>query len=154
MNKTAFAYSLEFNVAWPQSASGRGVKSEHGVDFYGDPIEDDLRPEPEEDIEGLTRIEKLAQASVWRRIVDENVGHTGREVLRLLYCDNEARREQACRRVGCHISAKTGASQAIAINECRHEATLDCIDHHNHEAREMLLDIIRSATRKADRVLS
>ena len=154
MNRVAFAYALEFDVAWPQSAAGRDVKSEHGVDLYGEPIEDDIRPETDESIEGLTAIERIAQASVWRRIVDESVNHTAREVLRMLYCDNAGRKEKACRIVGCYISAKTGAGQSISINECRHEAALMCINHHDHASRELLLDLIRSATRKADRVLS
>ena len=153
MNRVAFAYALEFDVAWPQSAAGRDVKSDHATDMFDVPIEEDSRPEPDESIEGLTRIEKIAQASVWRRVIDESLTHTGREVMRMLYCDNAGRKEIACSYVGRHIAAKTGASQGIAINECRHEAALDCIDHHNHAAREMLLDLIRSATRKADRVL-
>ena len=153
MNRVAFAYWCEFAVAYPPSASGKGVKSEHGVDFYGDPIEEDVYVEPDEAIDGEPMIDRISQGGLWRDRIDKAVGYIDREVLRMLYCDNAGRKEKACRIVGCYISAKTGAGQSIAINECRHEAALMCINPHDHASRELLLDLIRSATRKADRVL-
>ena len=151
MNRVAWCYMLEGTIAWPQSAAGRDVKSDHTTTMYGDVIEDAPLAEPDETLAGLNRLEKIAQASVWRKRIDDALDLTSCEVLRMLFSDNARRREDACLFVASQISAATGVTIWIALDECLAESGSIKVANHNHAAREQLLDLIRVTIKKANR---
>lgn len=153
MNKTAWCISMESAASYPQSACGKNVKSEHPEDLYGSKVEDYPIEPPDDDIDGLAMLDLYAQAGVWRRRIDTSLSKPLSESLRLIYSDSRDRREEAALAVANHIEAKTGVSVFVAFDECCHEAGMLNLDAHNNQARELLLDVIRDALKKADRVI-
>jgi len=149
MNRVIVAISMEDGASWPASADGRLVKSEHSEDMYGTAVED-VDNDHDDVMEGLSGVERYSQAAVWRRNIDARVGSVGAEVLRLIYADSAKRREDAAKAVAVQIDYRTASGLDVARDECLYEAGLKSMDIHNHSAREMLLDMIRSALKGAN----
>lgn len=153
MNRVAWCIAMEDEAAWPQSADGRTVKSEHSVDMYGDAVEDSSYSDPDEALEGMTRLDALAQASVWRKAIMDNVGQLGINILRMAYSQSGGRKETACMVVARYIADRTGCDIYTAFDECLHDAGILKVTGHNADARDALNKATVKANKKAGKAI-
>ena len=150
MNRDAWSIAMEGVTAWPSSASGKDVKSDHEQDMYGSCIEEIQDSHDDDDtLDGLNRTEKCGQASIWRKKIYSAVGASGKHVLRMIYADSDEQRYIASKWVAMSMASDPKISYAGALEECLHEARLKTLEDHSHDPKEELLDRIRDATKKA-----
>ena len=152
MNRVAWAYAMEGESAWPQSADGRHVKSGHGEDMYGVAVED-FTSDHDDALDDISRLDACAQASAWRKKIDTAMKRYQQHALRMMYARDELTIETACYVVAERLQAVTGVDIYTCFDECLHEASVLPVEHHNAKARDELLDILMFAVSKAHRVV-
>jgi len=147
--RVAFCISMDGVAAYPSSATGRDVQSEHEQDMYGSAVEEAI-PEPDEDLTDIGKLMVAGQAAIWRRDVEAVCNAAEMAALRINYANERSVIEKACEVMG-GILAVEGRSDHYVMCQCWILAKTP--QEADNTIAEIVNDIYHKAMKKACRAV-
>ena len=150
VDRVRLAISMEGIAAYPQSSDGRLAGSDPETTTLGEVIEDRYSYDDDDCFEGITRLDKAAQAGMWRQRIESVCNAAEMAALRIYFATEGKVLEHACEVLGCIIRID-GRSEHYVMTECWILAKQ--ADKADGKVAECVLDIYHSANKKALRAV-